>query len=50
MYEGNLKVNCPVCEGENKECSLCKNTREVAPDDIPMNSETGKPCIFKTEK
>lgn len=50
MYEGNLKVICPVCKGEKKECSFCNNTREVAPDDIPMNQKTGKPDFNKIKE
>lgn len=48
MYEGNLKIKCPACyKNKNANCPLCHGTREVAPDDIPMDPETGKPIIPK---
>jgi len=41
MYEGNLRIKCPKCGSTNKTCSICKG-KEIAPDQIPLNPETGE--------
>lgn len=48
MYEGNIKSLCPACNGRReKDCPICKGKKEIAPDDIPLDPETGE---LKTRK
>lgn len=44
MHEGNLMVDCPFCNDENRsECEFCMGSGEIAHDDIPLgDSETNE--------